>query len=575
MTLIVSPILERRRTQAARVLLVASAICAVPLAMIALAVGNDAIAVFVGSVAITACGAALSLAGPAFGRIGVALAVTGQSLVLTNAFSGHPSQMDSHLLIVASLILCSMLVDRQAIIAAVVVVVLNHASALLFAPALVFDSMDIRTNLERMGFHVAAVGLSAIAIVALVTERAKLSIAAVEDRESVEQAAREALEAETKANQAREQAEKEREAANEARREAEAAVTEGQAQAAARQALEAETASRQAAAYDEALAEQARQQSAISALRTVMAALSKGDLNTRLSQNLDTAYEDLRHDFNQAIDALQGAVIEIHTHTAVIRGESDDIATSSADLSLRTEAQAQTLEALAKSMDRLSRLINSAATDAKEAEAVVLATRGKAETGADVMHKAITAMGEIESSSAEVRKITTVIDDIAFQTNLLALNAGVEAARAGSAGRGFAVVASEVRALARRSSEAASRINTLIGQSGNQIRDGVTLVRDTGLALEEIIGSVSQASERMVQIATTSANQADGVAEISLALRDLDVVAQKNTAMFEETAAACQSLRGSSEGLSQALNQFLYDRSASRNDVTEHQGRAA
>jgi hypothetical protein len=44
----------------------------------------------------------------------------------------------------------------------------------------------------------------------------------------------------------------------------------------------------------------------------------------------------------------------------------------------------------------------------------------------------------------------------------LMAHTGVEAARAGDAGRGFAVVASEVRALARRSADAAKQIMGLI-----------------------------------------------------------------------------------------------------------------
>ncbi|MGV2120966.1 methyl-accepting chemotaxis protein [Rhizobium rhizogenes] len=62
------------------------------------------------------------------------------------------------------------------------------------------------------------------------------------------------------------------------------------------------------------------------------------------------------------------------------------------------------------------------------------------------------------------------------------LNAGVEAG-AGEAGKGFAVVAQEVRELAQRSAKAAKEIKDLIRKSGQEVENGVLLVRATGDAL--------------------------------------------------------------------------------------------
>jgi len=77
-----------------------------------------------------------------------------------------------------------------------------------------------------------------------------------------------------------------------------------------------------------------------------------------------------------------------------------------------------------------------------------------------------TAIGQIDSSAQEVRRICKTIEEIAFQTNILALNAAVEAARAGQTEPLSAwLVANEVRNLAQRESQSAGETAGLIGSS--------------------------------------------------------------------------------------------------------------
>ena len=214
------------------------------------------------------------------------------------------------------------------------------------------------------------------------------------------------------------------------------------------------------------------------------------------------------------------------------------------------------MEETAAALDELTSSVRSASTGADAASQIAGEAQSRAEEGGSVARQTVQAMAGIKTSSQEISKITSVIDDIAFQTNLLALNAGVEAARAGEAGRGFAVVATEVRALAQRSSDAAREINELITTSGEQVRQGVDLVDRTGTALSSIVDAVADITDRVSEIATSAREQATGLQEINQAVNELDSVTQQNAAMFEETTAASHALTTEADSLATAIARF-------------------
>lgn len=295
----------------------------------------------------------------------------------------------------------------------------------------------------------------------------------------------------------------------------------------------------------------------VDSLRGGLKSLSEGDLTAKISQEFAPEYETLRSDFNSAVEKLLVALRSVVENADLIRGEASEISNSADDLSQRTEQQAATLEETATALDQLTSSVRSASDGATQASEMVASAKTNAEKSGKVVQEAVTAMSEIESSSGQISKITSVIDDIAFQTNLLALNAGVEAARAGEAGRGFAVVASEVRALAQRSSDAAREINELISQSGGHVKRGVDLVGETGEALRGIVSSVSEIASHVSGIAISSKEQASGLAEINDAVNQLDSVTQQNAAMFEETTAASHSLTKEAETLNTTMSKFV------------------
>jgi len=278
-------------------------------------------------------------------------------------------------------------------------------------------------------------------------------------------------------------------------------------------------------------------------------------MNT-LNEAFDSEYEQLRSDFNSANQNLKSTMEKILLASNGIQNGAEEMSIASDDLSKRTENQAAALEQTAAALDEVTATVQQTAKAAADARTAVTTARQDAETGGVVVKDTVSAMGSIKESSEKISQIIGVIDEIAFQTNLLALNAGVEAARAGEAGRGFAVVASEVRALAQRSSDAAKDIKDLISASAHHVQTGVSLVDQTGQALDKIVSQVANVDKLVTGISASANEQATGLAEVNSAINEMDRVTQRNAAMVEESTAACHALTNESTQLMTLVRHF-------------------
>lgn len=291
-------------------------------------------------------------------------------------------------------------------------------------------------------------------------------------------------------------------------------------------------------------------------LNNTVHSFADGDLTKSLQGNYSGQFDEVKESLNQSFSSLCNTIKEIATVGNAIKAASSDITTGADDLSGRTEAQAASIEETVATMEEMSASVRNNANSAVQASSLAQETLQQAENGRNVVSQAVVAMNQIETSAHRITEIVSVIDSIASQTNLLALNAAVEAARAGEAGKGFAVVASEVRTLASRCSEAARDIRGLITGSNAQVVDGVKLVNATGVALSQIVESVTNVTATISSISQASREQATGIEEISGAISQMDEITQQNAGLADNSAANARELAQEAESLSDLVRAF-------------------
>ena len=288
----------------------------------------------------------------------------------------------------------------------------------------------------------------------------------------------------------------------------------------------------------------------------VASKVAAGDLTTVITVSGNNEIAELLNALAQMQLRLSLLVTSIKNNASTIANSSEEIAMGNNDLSSRTEEQAASLAETAASMEQLSSIIKQNADNTRYASDMAVSATNAALMSGDAMNAVMATMQKIRGSSSQIEEITAVIDSIAFQTNILALNAAVEAARAGEQGRGFAVVASEVRNLAQRTTSAVKDIAALIEESALRVENGVVLVNDAGKTMHEMTNAVSSVQRIIGEIVAASDEQARGIAQVTLAVNEMDGTTQQNAALVQQMSAASSSLEDQARQLAQTVAQF-------------------
>jgi len=192
--------------------------------------------------------------------------------------------------------------------------------------------------------------------------------------------------------------------------------------------------------------------------------ISAKKIDFQITEKRNDEIGELFLSINEINKNFKEIIININDRATAVSDTSNQLSSSSLEMSQRANVQALTTEKVASSMEQMFATISSNTEKAINTESITTKSAKEIKESNKVFLETIQAVSDISTK-------TSIITDIAFQTNILSLNASIEAARAGDAGKGFAVVAQEVRNLAEKSKIASEEISdlSLNGQSISKV----------------------------------------------------------------------------------------------------------
>lgn len=131
-------------------------------------------------------------------------------------------------------------------------------------------------------------------------------------------------------------------------------------------------------------------------MKNELAKLAKGDLTRNITHPFTPDYDDLRTNFNDAVNALHATITRVRGTVSLIGAAISEASAATHQLSQRTENQAATLEETAAALDEPTASVRSAAEHAKAVDLSVARARTEATKNGEIVAHAVSTMSEIE-----------------------------------------------------------------------------------------------------------------------------------------------------------------------------------
>ncbi len=316
----------------------------------------------------------------------------------------------------------------------------------------------------------------------------------------------------------------------------------------------------------------------------LLGVMRSGDFSQRLNLGRRDEFGAMESGFNRMTEELialvgqaQNSAIQVATSVTEIAATArQQQATATETAATTSEIGATSHQMLATSRD-LARTMSEVSIVSDQTASLAGASQQSLTGMEETMLQVTEAAGSVNNKLAilnekagNINQVVTTITNVAAQTNLLSLNAAIEAEKAGEYGRGFSVVATEIRRLADQTAVATYDIEQMVkeiqsavaaGVMGmdkfsDQVRRGMTDMRQVGQQLGQIIQQVQALAPRFKMVNEGMQVQEDGAEQINQALAQLSEAAQQTVESLQQSNQAINELDQVANGLRNGVARF-------------------
>lgn len=285
--------------------------------------------------------------------------------------------------------------------------------------------------------------------------------------------------------------------------------------------------------------------------------VAKGELLAEVPGQRLTEYEQLFAALSSMQEGLRGVVSGMSTEAQIVASAATEIAMGNADLSLRAENRAVSLQTIALAVDGLSQSVRRMASSTIDLNQRTEAMRRACHAGAAAGVSIQTAVERIAGHSQQIKALAQTINRVSMQTKLLAVNVAVEAATSRhDKANGMNPVAHAVRELAVESDAAAQAINSLAAKASEDTNEVLRLANETRSSIAAIAELAERSAEGTQRLSDGLQEQQREADELAGAAGGLEELGAQDAAMVEQAAASAASLRESAQRLLSTVRVF-------------------